>query len=49
MYDLFYANKRVEKMLQEAKEFVSIFDEIISNINEEEINSYREKISNISK
>ena len=40
---------QVEKMLQEAKEFVSLFDEIISNINEEEINSYREKISNISK
>jgi len=36
--------EQVEKMLQEAKEFVSIFDEIVSNINEEEINSYREKI-----
>lgn len=41
--------EQVQKMLQDAKEYVSIFDEIASNINEEEIKYYREKISNISK
>jgi len=39
--------EQVQKMLQEAKEFVSIFDELVSNVNEEEITSYREKISNV--
>lgn len=40
---------QVEKMLQEAKEFVSVFDEIVSNLNEDEINSSRGKINEISK
>lgn len=33
--------KEVKQMLQEAKIFVSVFDELVSNLNEEEINSYR--------
>ena len=41
--------KQVEIMLKEAKEFASIFDGIVSNMNEDEINSYREKISRILK
>ncbi|MDI6721126.1 MAG: HEPN domain-containing protein [Candidatus Aenigmarchaeota archaeon] len=40
---------QVEKMLQEAKEFVSVFDEIISNLNEHEINFYRDKITKTMK
>lgn len=31
---------QVRQMLQEAKMFVSMFDEIVSNLSEEEINSY---------
>lgn len=41
--------EQVETMLKEAKEFVSIFDEIVSNINEEEIKSYRDKIKEVTK
>ncbi len=41
--------EQVEKMLREAKEFVSVFDEIVSNLNEDGINSYRKKINEISK
>ena len=36
--------KEVEEILQEAKMFVSMFDEIISNIDEGEINNYRNKL-----
>lgn len=36
--------EQVNKMLQEAKIFISIFDELVSNINEREINSYRAKL-----
>jgi len=32
---------KVKAMLQEAKIFISIFDELLSNINEENISSYR--------
>ncbi|MBI2543257.1 MAG: HEPN domain-containing protein [Candidatus Aenigmarchaeota archaeon] len=39
--------EQVERMLQEAKEFVSIFDEMVSNVNEEEIKSYRGKLKAI--
>lgn len=41
--------KEIEKMLKEAKMFVSMFDEIISNIDEEEINNYRNKLKNFIK
>lgn len=41
--------EQVETMLKEAKEFVSIFDEIVSNINEEEVKSYRDKIEEVTK
>jgi uncharacterized protein (UPF0332 family) len=41
--------EQVEKMLQEAKEFVSVFDEIVSNLNEDGINSYRKKLSEMNK
>lgn len=40
--------EQVETMLKEAKEFVSIFDEIASNINGNEIKSYRNKIKSES-
>ena len=36
--------EQVGKMIQEAKMFVSIFDELVSNINEKEIISYRRKL-----
>jgi uncharacterized protein (UPF0332 family) len=41
--------KEIEKMLQEAKMFVSMFDEIVSNINEEEISNYQNKLKNFIK
>jgi hypothetical protein len=41
--------EQVETMLKEAKISVSIFDELVSNMNEEEINSYRDKINSIIK
>jgi len=31
----------VKKMLQEAKMFVSMFDNIVADLNEEEVNNYR--------
>ena len=37
--------KGVEKMLQEAKIWFSVFDEIVSNIDEKEINYYRNMIN----
>ena len=39
--------EQVSKMIQEAKTFVSMFDELISNINEKEIISYRRKLKSI--
>ena len=36
--------QEVAKMLQEAKMFVSSFDNIVSNLSQEEINSYRNKL-----
>jgi len=39
---------KVQAMLQEAKIFVSNFDELVSNLSEEEIKSYQEKINNPS-
>ena len=36
--------EQVNKMLQEAKMFISVFDELVSNIIEREINSYRTKL-----
>lgn len=36
--------QEVEEMLKEAKLFVAMFDELISNISEKEIESYREKV-----
>ena len=40
--------EQVAKMLQEAKEFVGQFDELVSIINEKDISVYREKIKNIT-
>lgn len=37
----------VDKMLKEAKMFVSMFDEIVSNLNEKEIDSYRIALKNV--
>jgi len=37
---------KVEIMLHEAQDFISNFDEIVSNISEDEIKEYRNKISN---
>lgn len=39
--------EQVKQMLQEAKMFVSMFDELVSNLNEEEINSYRKQLINL--
>lgn len=36
----------VNQMLKEAKTFVSMFDELISNLSEEKINLYRNKLKN---
>lgn len=36
--------EEVGKMLKDAKVFVAVFDEIVSNLNEKEIKIYREKI-----
>ena len=41
--------EQVETMLKEAKEFISIFDETVSNINENEIRFYRDKIKEATK
>src|SRR3989344_1140312 len=43
-YMKFGKEEQVDKMLQEAKIFVSIFDELVSNITENEISDYREKL-----
>ncbi len=40
-------NEEVKQMLQEGKEFVSIFDEFVLNLSKEEINSYRENLKKI--
>lgn len=37
--------EQVKQMLQESKIFVSMFDELISNIGEEEIGSYRSSLN----
>jgi len=37
--------ENVKTMLQEAKTFVSMFDELVSNLTENEIKCYQEKIS----
>lgn len=39
--------EQISKMIQEAKIFVSMFDQIVSSINEKEINSYRTNLENI--
>lgn len=39
--------EEVSQMLQEAKLFVSMFDEIVSNINEEETIAYRNNVKRI--
>ena len=36
--------QEIAKMLQEAKAFVSSFDNIVSNLSQEDINSYRNKL-----
>lgn len=36
--------EEIEKMLQEAKLFISNFDELVSNLRQEEIKVYREKL-----
>ena len=36
--------ENVRAMLNEAKTFVSLFDEIVSNLTEQEIKIYREKL-----
>ena len=40
--------EQVDKMLQEAKNFVSMFDEIVSNLIENDINLYREKLKKLT-
>ena len=40
--------EEVSKMLQEAKRFVSMFDEIVSNISETEIQAYKRKTKKIT-
>ncbi len=37
--------EQVGKMLQEAKVFVAMFDELVSNLSEKEISEHREKLS----
>ena len=39
--------EQINQMLQEAKIFISIFDQLVSNTNEKEINSYRTHLENI--
>ena len=39
--------KDVEKMLQEAKIFISVFDNIVSNLNKIDIDYYRNKLKKI--
>ncbi len=41
-------DEQVGEMLQDAKAFVSIFDEIVSNLNENDIALYREKLKEIA-
>ena len=36
--------EQVGSMLQEAKIFVSVFDTLVSNLNEKEMNTYRERL-----
>ena len=36
--------KKIKKMLDDAKVFVSEFDDFVSNLDEKEINSYRKKL-----
>lgn len=48
-YMIIGKEEQVEKMLQEAKEFVSVFDEMVSNVNEEEIKYYSDKMNMMSK
>ncbi len=40
--------EQVSKLLQEAKIFVSMFDEIVSNLNEKEISVYRENLEKVA-
>ena len=40
--------EQINQMLREAKTLVSVFDEIVSSINEKEINSYRATIKKVS-
>ena len=39
--------EEVKQMLKEAKMFISMYDELVSNLNEEEINSYRKQFINL--
>ena len=39
--------EQVQQMLQEAKIFVSMFDELIANLSEEEIKSYRNSLKRV--
>ena len=39
---------KIKEMLKEAKIFVSMSDELVSNVSEEEILSYRNKLKNVS-
>ena len=39
--------QEVSKMLQEAKMFISMFDDIVSNLSQEDINSYRNKLKRV--
>jgi uncharacterized protein (UPF0332 family) len=40
-------NEQVGIMLQEAKIFIAMFDELVSNLNEKEVDSYRNKLKKI--
>mgnify|MGYP001593683474 FL=1 len=40
-------NEQVSIMLQEAKTFIAMFDELVSNLSEKEADSYRNKIKKI--
>lgn len=39
--------EQVSKMLREAKMFISMFDEVVSNLNEKEISAHREHLTKV--
>lgn len=41
--------ENVKNMLQEAKIFVSIFDELVLNLSKDDVSNFKEKISNVQR